>query len=106
MRYALAMLVLMLITQSNLNFKIFNFYIHDMCQNTYLSSPQTPWKWSGTVFARSDAEATIYFIAWVSTVFIWKQRLLIPVATREVIRQEMVDWHHWTILGPSNFHAS
>ena len=36
-----------LITQKNLNFKIFNFYIRDLCQNIY-QAPKHPWKQSDT----------------------------------------------------------
>jgi hypothetical protein len=48
------------------------------------------------VFAWSDAAATIYLIARVCAALIQERRLLIPVATREVIRRETVDWRHWT----------
>ena len=44
-----------------------------------------------TVFARSDATATIYFIARVCAAFIRERRLLIPVAAREAILRETVD---------------
>ena len=44
-----------------------------------------------TVFARSDAAATIYFIARVYAAFIRERRLLIPVAAREAILRETVD---------------
>ena len=44
-----------------------------------------------TVFARSDAAATIYFIARVCAAFIRERRLLIPVAAREAILRETVD---------------
>ena len=44
-----------------------------------------------TVFAQSDAAATVYFIAQVCAAFIRERRLLIPVAAREAIHREMVD---------------
>ena len=47
--------------------------------------------YSSTVFARSNAAATIYFIARVCAAFIREQRLLIPVAAREAILRETVD---------------
>ena len=44
-----------------------------------------------TVFARSNAAATIYFTARVCAAFIRERRLLIPVAAREAILRETVD---------------
>ena len=67
--------------------------------------PLKPWSHKGyvctvlsvtTVFARSDAATTIYFIARVCAAFIRERHLLIPVAAREAILREMVDWHHWS----------
>ena len=51
-----------------------------------------------TVFARSDTAATIkfYFIVRVCAAFIRERRLLIPVAARETILWETVDWYHWS----------
>jgi hypothetical protein len=44
-----------------------------------------------SVFAQSDAVATIYFIARICAAFIRERRLLILVATRETICKETVD---------------
>ena len=44
-----------------------------------------------TVFTRSNAVATIYFIARVCAAFIREWHLLILVAAREAIRRETVD---------------
>ena len=47
--------------------------------------------WLYTIFTRSDAAATIYFIVRVCTAFIRELHLLIPVAAIEIILRETVD---------------
>ena len=47
-------------------------------------------------YSRSNAAATIYFTARICAVFIWERHLLIPVAAREAILRETVDWYRWS----------
>ena len=49
-----------------------------------------------TIFARSNAADTIYFTARICAAFIRERHLLIPVAAREAILRETVDWYRWS----------